>query len=102
MAEKIAQPTELQEFFDILDAFRAHLRKKKLYQYLASTSFYVGRGTWNIGINGILDGDRAKRLERVARTYFGSGYEIVGTYWVYWTVRIYWKGHKPQRNTVVD
>ena len=92
---------ELQEFFDALDGFRKHLRSKKLYQYLASTSFYVGRGTWNIAVNGILSANRAKRLERVAQNYFGASHEVVGTYWVYWTVRIYWKGNRPQRRTVV-
>lgn len=79
---------QIDEFWAELDYFRKELRKKNDYPHLASVSFYVGRGVWNISVNGILTGNSAERIRRRAKKFFPEQTVIVNHY-MYYTVRIY-------------
>jgi hypothetical protein len=79
---------DIDAFWDELDEWRKELRKHKDYRYLASVSFYVGRGTWNIRCNGILSMDAAKRIERRAKKFFPECVVTITNY-IFYTVKIY-------------
>lgn len=79
---------DLDTFWDELDAWRGELVKHKDYAHLASVSFYVGRGVWNISCNGILSINSAERLKRRAKNFFPECAVVVNHY-IYYTVKIY-------------